>query len=331
MRQIGIIGATLVMVISLLGAIASGASAKEPLGGPLGCYAISNVATVAQAGNWLNGTCQQETGKLEANYVLALPVKLIKENLWCALLTPYEAGTPSETGSFASEECTGTKDNGTYIEVIWLKPPALVIDKSAPTVLISSQSDNPNNKIKSELQSTAAKLNGEGFLTELSLLTNAGKEISGIYTTLFLEVANGTTKCDTSGDRTGEVLVPQGEVSLVFDSLTVLGVAGEFTVPEFKIECGTLKLKVKGSVLGLITPINREAGAGSNTLQGALRCTSTFGQAAETKYWTNTGLEDTAKLEVTAGAGFELACELIGTTSTSTFSLLPNRVVEFIG
>jgi hypothetical protein len=117
----------------------------------------------------------------------------------------------------------------------------------------------------------------------------------------------------------------------VFDSLTVLGVAGRFAVPEVKIACGTNKLKMKGSVLILITPIDTEFANGSNTGQGALRCSTVSGQASESKYWTNEDVEGTVKLEASNGAGFEPACELIGTTATSTFTLLPNKAIEVIG
>ena len=118
----------------------------------------------------------------------------------------------------------------------------------------------------------------------------------------------------------------------MYDSLSPLGVAGRFAIPEVKILCGTAaKIKVRGSVLSLITPINTIVKSGSNTTQAALHCTSTVGEAEETRYWNQSGVEEHTKLEVNGGVSFEKACELIGTTSTSTFALLPNKEIEIDG
>ena len=158
--------------------------------------------------------------------------------------------------------------------------------------------------------------------------------VSGIYTMLLLNFGETITpkeKCHSEGDAQGEVLVPQGTILLVYDSLSPLGVSARLTVPEVKILCGTTKIKIKGSVLSLIAPINSIVKKGSTTTQSATHCTSTIGEAEDTRYWNQSGVEEHVKLEVNGGVSFEKACLLIGTTSTSTISLIPDKEIEIDG
>jgi hypothetical protein len=206
---------------------------------------------------------------------------------------------------------------------------------NGPTVLIESEKEP--NTIASSIQSTSAKLTAEGFLIEITLLqlSSPVPHVSGIYTMLILNFGEALApkeKCHSEGDTQGEVLVPQGTILLVYDSLSPLGVAARLAVPEVKILCGTAtKIKVKGSVLSLITPINTIVKAGSTTTKSETHCTSTVGEAAETRYWNQSGVEEHTKLEANAGVSFEKACLLIGTTSTSTITLLPNKEIEIDG
>jgi len=214
-------------------------------------------------------------------------------------------------------------------------PTLLFPSGNGPTVLINSEND-PNH-IHSSLQSGVAAIEGEGVLVEITLLqlTLPEPNVSGIYTVLFLkfiETGHPANKCHSEGDAQEEILVPQGTVLLVYDSLSPLGVAARLSVPEVKILCGTAnKIKVKGSVLSLITPINTIVAAGSNTTQAGTYCTTALGVAQETRYWNQLGTEEHVKLEASNGVNFEKACELIGTTSTSTITLLPNKEIEIDG
>jgi hypothetical protein len=214
-------------------------------------------------------------------------------------------------------------------------PTLLFPGGNGPTVLINSEKDP--NSIMTSLQSEAAKIEGEGLLVEITLLqlTLPVPNVSGIYTVLFLKTKEsvGTHPlCHSEGDAQEEILVPQGTVLLVYDSLSPLGVAARLSVPEVKILCGTAnKIKVKGSVLSLITPINTIIASGSNTTQSATYCSTTVGRAQETRYWNQSGVEEHTKLEASNGGGFEAACELIGTSLTSTITLLPNKEIEIDG
>jgi hypothetical protein len=217
-------------------------------------------------------------------------------------------------------------------------PTLLFPSGGGPTVLIESEKEP--NTIKSSLQSTSSKLTGEGFLIEITLLqlTSPVPNVSGIYTVLFLKVEETVApkeKCHSEGDSQGEVLVPQGTILLVYDALgtgEALGVAGRLAVPEVKILCGTaFHIKVKGSVLSLLKPVNTIVKPGSSTTQSGTYCNSTVGEATETRYWNQSGVEEHTKLEANGGVSFEKACELIGTTSTSTISLIPNKEIEIDG
>ncbi len=340
MKYLGITGVLLTAAFAILGLVASAASAEEPLGGPLACYEISNFSATKIAGNYKNAACTEEVTKLTGKFVLALPVTWIKENLWCALITPYKTGTNSETGTWKNEKCSEAKSNGEYTEVKWVKLPAITIEDSEPTVLINSASDHPtNNGIASELQSAAANLAGKGLLLEVTLLNTATTSGIGIYLVLFLEVAEvggSKEKCSTSGDATGEVLIPTNTVLLV----STTGSAGElqvgtlFDVSEFTIKCGaTFEVKPKGSVLGYVEPIETKLGAGSNTGKGALRCTSKteLGKPEKTKFTNQKGEAGVANLKVKAGGLNESGCELITNSSTGTITLLPTKAVELFG
>ncbi len=104
-----------------------------------------------------------------------------------------------------------------------------------------------------------------------------------------------------------------------------------FTVPEFELECEALLFKLSGSMLGLITPINTAIRAGSNTLEGSLRCSATFGRPAETQYWNAEGREGTAELKIKANGMKAAGCELIGASATLVVTLLPTVEVELDG
>ena len=92
----------------------------------------------------------------------------------------------------------------------------------------------------------------------------------------------------------------------MYDKLSPLGVAARLAVPEIKESCGTAtKIKVRGSILGLITPVNTIIKARSTTMQFAVHCTATVGEAEETRYWNQSGVEEHVKLEANAGVSFE--------------------------
>jgi len=165
-----------------------------------------------------------------------------------------------------------------------------------------------NGETATKLESTAGStLTGKGFL--LLLLA---KELSslGTYNTLFLNVVMGTKKCNTAGDKAGEVLLPENEYHVVFPSLSPLTLGIAFLVKETEITCETLKLKVKGCALANITDpktATEEATLATGELTGSK------GKNTLTEY---DNAEGTAKvkciLETNFGTGFLQSDEVVG-------------------
>ena len=205
-----------------------------------------------------------------------------------------------------------------------------------PTVLFNTLP----SKILSELQAETNKpLKGEGLNLELTFL-NLNNMSKGEYLVRFLKVHTATAgeECETTGTGLGNVLI-HGAITLVYDSLSPLGVGTLFEVPETSIKCfkaGVLEktVKVRGNTLGLVTPIETYVEKGSNTIAGSTRCSSTLatasGKPAETRYWEDAA-EKEALLEVEAGSGFQKGCELVGGNATQTVTLLPTKMVEIMG
>ncbi len=213
-------------------------------------------------------------------------------------------------------------------------PTLLFPSGGGPTVLLDIKYPN---SVSTELQNELLTLRATGLLLEITLLqTRAG--VSGIYLTLVLNLEQTTgrkPKCNSVGDRAGEILYPRSPtILLVYDKLgtgTALGVGVLFTIPEFEIECEALISKLSGSMLGLINPINTIVRAGSDEIKGSLTCSATVGTPSETQYWNSEGREGTAELIIKSGGKKARGCELIGTTATSFVTLLPNIEVEIDG
>jgi hypothetical protein len=177
-----------------------------------------------------------------------------------------------------------------------------------PTILLRASSATH----KTELQSEATTLKGEGDLTELTLLQTS-TDIVGIYSALFTNVFQGTEKCKTKGDPTGEVLLPQNTLLVVYWSTAsgALQAGIVFHVNEFTIECGAepAKIMIKGSVLGSIT---KETEAFKTTIKGGLHClTGSRGKPEKSAYTNSKGEALNAKLEATAAKKTSEACEEI--------------------
>jgi hypothetical protein len=206
-------------------------------------------------------------------------------------------------------------------------PTVLLATGGTLPVDIHSASDNPNNGILSELRNASgALLEGKGFSVLFSL-TNLKDMSDSSYLALFLEVTETSekVKCNTAGDKTGEVLLPTALFLLV--GLPGGGVAGLQLVPEFVIKCSTLSIKVKGSALGSLTPTGKKLAKESNEAQGRLHCKGSTAEPELSKYLNEAGTETLIPtLLANAGAGFVKSCEEIKPTIT----LLPSEEVELM-
>jgi hypothetical protein len=202
-------------------------------------------------------------------------------------------------------------------------PAVLLLGSEVGSLLLRSLT----NTFVASLQTGISTYLGEGVLIVLHF-PNAATNL-GTYEYLILKMLETRSKetCHTPGDAEGEVLFPRREFHLVFDSLTVLGVAALLLVPEFEFVCGngTQKVKVKGSVLALLTPINTEVLVGGD-FQFVIRCAK-FGAAEETKFWNASGVLQSTLFEANVGVGFEQAClDIRGTVLLGT-----SRMAEIMG
>jgi hypothetical protein len=203
-------------------------------------------------------------------------------------------------------------------------PAVLLLGGEVGSLLLRSLT----NTFIASLQTAISTYLGEGVLLVLHF-PNAATNL-GTYEYLILKMLETGSKetCHTPGDAEGEVLFPRREFHLVFDSLTVLGVAALILVPEFEFVCGngTQKVKVKGSLLALLTPINTEVLVGGD-FRFVMRC-GKFGAAEETKFWNSSGVLQSTLFEANVGiGGFEQAClDIRGTVLLGT-----SRMAEIMG
>jgi hypothetical protein len=203
----------------------------------------------------------------------------------------------------------------------------LLPGETGGSLLIQSVANMLTTTLESELSN---KINGAGVL--LRLLVPNVAEPKGTGEVLFTQVKFGTepaNTCNSIGDVAGEVLLPRGTFQIVYDSLTVLGVAGLVLVPQVKVTCKTgatttLLVSVEGSVLVLISPINKEL-LTSEQGGGVSRCTA--GVAKDRFWWNGAGGKETATLSANVGAGVEPACINVTGTVQATIS----KMAEIMG
>jgi hypothetical protein len=207
--------------------------------------------------------------------------------------------------------------------------PTVLMLPGEPQGIVHSQSDDPNNGILSHLANSAGtELEGKGFLASESF-TNLRDASDGTYLTLFLEITEPkeASKCNTAGDRTGEVLLPTNLFLLV--GLVGGGVGSLHLLSEFTIKCGILSIKVKGSVLSSVTAgVNEEAEANSNKIKSMLHCKSESTGEPELSKYLNEKAEETLipTLLLNVGAGFLKSCLEIPRTITA----LPSEMTELM-
>jgi hypothetical protein len=211
-----------------------------------------------------------------------------------------------------------------------------------PTILLSSEAtwpaeltgpaDQPNNEIKFELQNReGAFFPGKG-LSLLFSFTNLKDIADGTYLERLLDVEEPVerTKCTGSGDRTGEVLLSMNLLLLVYDTMTPLGIAALLLVNEFELVCeGWGPIKVRGSMLVLLEPLNERLEKETIIMHGTLHCASgAEGVPMESKYWNEKAeLTLIPTLLANFGAGFEKVCQEI----VPPITLLPSEEVELMG
>lgn len=107
--------------------------------------------------------------------------------------------------------------------------------------------------------------------------------------------------CSTAGQPAG-TMVYEDESQFVFTSLTPLRVGVLFTVPEFTITCGMIKIKVKGSLLAAYT-----GALNSFVTNFTFAVKGSKGKPGVAKYLNEKAETREAALLVNFGSGFENA------------------------
>jgi hypothetical protein len=184
------------------------------------------------------------------------------------------------------------------------------------TILVTNQTLEPRNTVATSLGSAVITLTGKGDLLELTLLqTPSG--VSGNYSVLFLEVEHEGQKCNSEGDRTGEVLLPLNHALGVYYSTSPLQAGILFEVAKFSFKCGTATVSTEGTVLGSLLEPRFASGteiSERTIFTGKVTCKEA-GVPTKTEY-TENGVVKNAELRVTAGGKTKPGCELIGAAET---------------
>jgi hypothetical protein len=307
MRRIGITGVFLVAVFAFSGLVASSASAAPPKGL---CWKVE----FSTNGNY-NNYCLEKVAAGKGTYVLAELVEEQGYHLYCAKLDGTEAVGPVE-GAKCEKLLAGF--TGKFVTVLFGLPTLLLLSGGNLPVELKGESRTAKTKLETKL----GELTGEGFLIQghwTNLLRN-----SGPASLLLTNVGEKTTKCSTSGDGTGLVLIDNAEWHLVYVSLDPLAVGILVAGPVFSVRCGSATEKIKGSGLATAAPFEKWVEP-SEAFEGDLSCLSN-GKPGLTKYWTEAGEVETVKLEAEInGLGkFEEACENVeGTTKA-----FPTEMIE---
>jgi hypothetical protein len=167
-----------------------------------------------------------------------------------------------------------------------------------------------NGKTATTLETASGtKLTGKGLLL---LLLASSQGSLGLYLTLFLNVALGETKCNTSGDATGEVLLGNNEYHLVFASLSPLVLGLALLVAEFEFKCGLVSIKVRGCALAKVTDPKTETEE-VELATGELKGSATKGKNELTEFDNEAGTgKVSCRLESSTGGAFGFAAEIVG-------------------
>jgi hypothetical protein len=166
----------------------------------LACYKAQN-DEFGVSGNYKNKSCTEKTASLKGEYVLAELLLFLKEDLWCAKMTPVVG--PPGTGQYKNAACTEKQEDGEYTEVEQPEEPHGEQTKLLPEPTVA-------------LPVTAVGSSGEGTLEQVNgatvkCKTDKGESRfttpnEGTETVLF-EGCTGplTTTCTGVGDTTGTV------------------------------------------------------------------------------------------------------------------------------
>jgi hypothetical protein len=239
--------------------------------------------------------------------------KRLKGSEYCA-----EVGS-GEKGKYTNSECT-TAGEGKFTKAK-LALPDIVPALEGGSYPIAIRGTDLSAAVSLESDS-GEKLSGEGVLL---LLLAPESTALGTLTALYLKVAFEGKACNSSGDKSGEILTG-GTFTIVRLSKTSSTIGVLLSPRELTAECSKVKLKMRGPILASLN-----AGEEATELQAVLLGLSGSGGKQElTKYINYNEEEISARPEINFGTGYLEADEAIGQqvtllTSGGAMFVIPGR------
>jgi hypothetical protein len=201
-------------------------------------------------------------------------------------------------------------------------PTILYLTGEGPPVEFNSLA----NTFATKLENGKFLLEGEGIGVNLNFPTAGNLGTFKLTLAKVEDPQQENLPCDTAGAGAGNVVL-SGAAHLVYDSLTVLGVAALLLFEEVIIACEAIAIRLKGNALGLIKPINREI-LTTEEAEFTIKCSGVAGRPEDRKWWNAAGIEQTALMEMNfAGTGFEESCLDVA----GVVKLKPTKMVEIRG
>jgi hypothetical protein len=281
---------SLLVVVALTGIIASSASSASAA-----CRRVENFVTLEQAGNFTTSTCLiLTTNALEGRWENLLFQHYIGDNLYCGKKEPGLRNS----GAWTTNTCIIKSSSDTEFIRYVVPPLAALLPGSKFPATFSGTSGKGELVTVGKKTVKCKKDKSSGEFTGSEETT-----IKGTAKITFEECESSGFKCNSKGQKEG-VIVSEGTTLLVFDSLTTLGVAVLLTLkPETEFECTSfVKVKVKGNVLLLIKPLEKE------TTEFELILKQKEGKPEDKTYWVHgeeeeKGIEEKAQLLTSINGG----------------------------
>jgi len=142
---------------------------------------------------------------------------------------------------------------------------------------------------------------------ELAELTSLG--LATVDLTEAVEKVLGGPKCNTVGDAAGTVLI-NGEYHIIDLSTSPLTIAFLLLFPELTLECGKVKVKVRGPLIAAITKVT--SGTDVTQFGIAAKCAAGKGKQELKEYLNDEGAKTKGAATANFGLGFETACVSTG-------------------
>jgi hypothetical protein len=275
------------------------------------CRATENMGE----GNYNANTCAAGNLGALGNWILSRLLYFSAGNKWCAETLEK---TTEYLNKWATPFCntqTNPVDRGAFAKVIFnpgAAPLIVTLVEETVPVAFTGTSGKGTFETVAGTKVSCTKGTSKGSMETPT---------EGIAELAFVSCTSGGLSCNTVGAGKGEIKI-SGTTLLVFDSLSPLGAALLLNVTETAYECPSLLLKatIKGTMLLLVTPINKEETSFEIPVK------ESKGTPTDNKYWTEEKERKPSLLFSINGGAFEGAAAEWPETKV-TFA----HMIEFVG